>query len=414
MAVLFFSGFESGDLTDFQQKVGTGNVTGTVAVDQTIVNTWGVYSCKMPWPSTGGNNQVFASLPTALSTTATTRFYFYTTAAGTATVAGILIYATNSGGTPSVGAQCVTDGSGGLVLKLWNYQGVPTGGSQVGSSFAINSATWYRIDVATTFSATVGTAEMRVNGAVVATGSGLNTLPNGSFIGGVSLQTFNISGTGGTGNCWFDDVIIRNDLVYSPDGYCIARQFTTTVPNYDSWTKTTGTISTVWDKTPYNTASNANSATSTAQQTGVVDFTTTGGTGTTGFGNGVVGASDTINALKFGAVGLSGVNNDAQDSAVFRTPAGGGGADTTVLVQNGILGGGAGWSSSTCYVYGLFTSAPTTAQIINMELGIKHNATTNTHTVYAAWAMIDWLPAPPVVTSITIGTNYVEDWSVDY
>lgn len=364
--VPFFAGFETGDFSEFSGTVGTTAIDSTITVG-------GSYSARMPW---SGTNNIFFGFPLQL-TTAYLRSTIYTTAAGGA-AEGFLLGFNSAGGTPVVYAHLVTDGLGGVKLRLWNH----ITGTQVGSDFSITPATWYTVEVKLVVSATVGIAELRVNGAVVATGSGLNTANNPVTTANFSSQI--ISGVATSGNVWHDNVQL-NTKQYPGFGYVIARQIAAN-GTYSQWTLSSGTqLAPLLDKTPVTATGNVNTATAGNRFSGVVDFTTGGGTGSTGFGTGVVGSNDTVNAFKIGAFGQT--NSFASD-----------GADSTIFHSGGdiITPIGAGWTTNAApgtYQETYLANVPLTSQVRNLEVGIQKGSGPNLHVIYAIWAMVDYTPS---------------------
>lgn len=283
-----------------------------------------------------------------------------------------------------------------------NYQLQYLGSSafnQKGSNLQITLNTWYCIEVGVTMAA-AGTCTWYVNGAAQTTFSG-DTRPGGGFtaVTTFSFGAFNTSGTTTAPSLWIDDICVRTDQLCGV-GALIARQPNATTPNYNAWTKSTGTtISACWNTTPFSATTNASDSTASAAQTGVADFTITGGTGSTGFGSGVIATGAVINGMKVCGVGkTSNTTTDAGDQWRFRTPAGAGGSDTT---------GAAFLKFTTGDTYReTILNTPTTAQAQDCEYGIVKTATgSRTHTIEDAWVMIDFVP--PAIVGFARGTLHL-------
>lgn len=160
-------------------------------------------------------------------------------------------------------------------------------------------------------------------------------------------------------------------------GRCIARQGTTGTPTDDAWTKNgQATAALCWSETPFNAANNCTSSTSGAAQTmPVAKFSVAGSTPE---GSQVIGAGDTINAVKTAVVfkrATSGspsirrrVNGTVTDAVVT-------GATTDVYRDDGI------WTT-------------TVANLDLLEAGMKKAADANLTTAEDVWVMVDYTPAP--------------------
>jgi len=279
--------------------------------------------------------------------------------------------------------------SGGLALRLFNN----TGSAQIGTDQTIVSGTQYTVEVhLLSGTGATCTAELKINGVTVISVASLTIAANTHFwFLGQNPNGVN-NPANATGNIWYADFATSNSG-FIGEGSVIYRQIASNsvATNHNQWTYSTGTtMSGVVDQTPPATTTNLHSSTSgTASAgnfSGVVDFTTTGGTGSSAtlFGTGVVGASDTINGFKIGAYGLTAsTTSDAADITIFRTPAGAGGADTTKTMA-------AAWILTAMYVDTHATSNPTAAQVRSCEVGLRHAANTIAHTCYSIWAVVHY------------------------
>lgn len=157
--------------------------------------------------------------------------------------------------------------------------------TQIGSDFTISSGTWYRIELKTVISATVGELDMRVDGTSRASGTSLNT-------GTENTNAFNIGlVTNQNGQTVFIDNVTVGTADWHGDSDVLRLDPNATGAAND-WNSTGGTGSNRWDfvdDIPFDTA---NYITNTDTGTAVESFNVEDATGT-------IGASDTINAVKF-------------------------------------------------------------------------------------------------------------------
>src|SRR5579863_3708758 len=120
MSILFFSGLETGDASEWTSS------SGTLTFDQTIVRGGGGYSLKIPWNNT--NHYVNTNFSSTQSS-GYARFGIYTTAAGGASVSWVAGF--YQAGVVIGAIRLVTDGSGLIYLRL--YDNVSS--AQVGSDY---------------------------------------------------------------------------------------------------------------------------------------------------------------------------------------------------------------------------------------------------------------------------------------
>lgn len=383
---IFMAGGETGDTAE------AVTVTGTVAVDTTAGNhsPQGTYSYKCG--SGGGLNSGIKTATGLAAGTIYCRCWFqsnWSVSVGDGETEVIEALGTTNLVIACVGIKVT---SGGMVLQAF-VSGNSSGGSgsggtfaQVGSNVSINASQLYSLQMKVVCSTTVGEVHILLNGTEVCTGTGLNTgvtsvdnvlfgQDNGFLNGGATLSSAFV---------WVDDCIVRTDQ-YPGNGYNIARQPTGN-GNYTGWTPSTGTLASCWNTTPFNATTFISTTTASAAETGPANFTLTGGTGSTGFGTGLVDPFATINGMKIACYGkTSATTSDSADFFRFRTPAGASGADT-----NGAAF--AAWTTSDTFRQTIFTT-PTTSQVRSCEYGIVKGATgTRTHTIEDAWIMVDFVP----------------------
>ena len=194
----------------------------------------------------------------------------------------------------SVNSLCTVtvnySGAGAYTLVVAHFQG---GFTPIGSPFAISLDTDYIIEVKFVSSTTVGVVELKVDGTVRATGSGLNT-------GTATVDRAYSAGlvtSGAPAGINFDNII---DDVWIGDAYTglgrsILRKGKSGTPTYNAWTKQAGgNIDAEWLDLPYSATNNArSSAASQAQSILAADAAA---------GTDPIASSDTINACLIGAI----------------------------------------------------------------------------------------------------------------
>lgn len=134
-------------------------------------------------------------------------------------------------------------------------------------------------------------AEVTLSGSTVSSTNGTGTA-NPHHIG---WQT----GGGGTG--YLSDLILDNASYASSSSKIICRQFVSTTPTYNAWTKSSGsTIDTVWNDTPYSATTYAVANSGNSAQTAIVSpFSST----QTGKGSETIASYDTVDMVKVAIVG---------------------------------------------------------------------------------------------------------------
>jgi hypothetical protein len=240
VAIVFFSGFETGGISEW-----SANAVLVAATDQV---TKGGYSGKA---SPNGTLATVTDKTGLNLATVFYRFNFYCNAIAATNAACAIFDIFNSSGGVIAYLELFYTTAGVLTLGLNNGNGFV----QIGSVAALTASAWHCIEIKVVVSTTVGVLELKIDGVVVVTGSSLNTLSanvDHAQLGPRTLDT----GTYSSGSCWFDDYAVSSSAYIGP-GYCIARQGITGAPTYDAWTKNGAATSALcWSDTPFNASKN--------------------------------------------------------------------------------------------------------------------------------------------------------------
>jgi hypothetical protein len=372
MAVKFFSGFETGDTKEW---VVSSSLSPGVSTD---VVTAGGYSLKLNWDSTG-NRDVFNNGQNIA--TAYFRFWLYSSAAGTAGNSAILRTDRSSDLAQMSSVILVTDGVGGLKLRLRNE----TGAAQVGSDFAISPNVWNLIENKVVPGTGNATLELKVNGAVVATASNLTMGPSsvGRYVLGKPSGI-----TGGTGFIWIDDFLVKDDAYPGP-GYCIARQGVAGTPTYNAWAKNgAATAALCWSETPFATGKNCSNIGLNNVQTMLVGSFNSAGSAQEGLGT--ISSYATINATKTGFVAKATVAGNIS----IRVRAGGADTDTVKAV-----------TTTDGYYEVLNSLTYTNLTDGTLEIGAVDDVAGVTDTVEDMWQQADYTPGTATQTLTATSTS---------
>lgn len=360
MAIKWFSGAESGDLSEFASSSGTI----AAATDQ---KTNGGYSLKVTSPE--ASNFVTSKTGLGLSTIFV-RFNVFTNVVASS---ASLIYSpvdllTAASGTIAYLRFIATSG-GALTLGLVNNVAVAV----IGSEVAITPGVWHSIELKGVISATVGILELKIDGVVTATGSSLNTGTNNVDSVTFGSRTTNAAARA-SGSLWDDDMII-SDSAYVGPGYSIARQGVTGTPTYNAWTKNgAATAALCWSNTPFATGTNCSNTTLNNAQTMLVGSFASAGNAQEG--TGLISTVDTINAGKTAMIAKTSV---AGNMSIRRRVAG---ADTDTVV--------ALTTSDAYYDDGIWTPTVTNLTAGTTEIGAKDTVGVTTDTVEDMWLMVDY------------------------
>lgn len=358
MAVVYFNGFETGDLNQFVTS-GSG-----LAVSTSFVRS-GAYSLKCT-PNAGTEFNVSAGINTPQ---AYLRFGLYIdshSAPGADHGDPVFTWRdlASSALIGYVSLAARTNGTYDLTL-------VNSIGSTSSGTFAISAGSYHLCEFKVVISATVGILELKVDGSVALTLSGQNTgTSNVNQLNVVSLQT------GSTDyDRYLDDLLIRNDA-YPGNGKIIARQGKAGAPNADAWTKTAGqTAAQVWSETPFSAANEAHSTSASQAQTMLV--------ADVGTGTDAIGASDTINACSTVAI-MKEIGSGTTRTYSIRRRVSASNTDTAKTLT----------ASDACYNDGIWTATRTALQ--SAEIGGVRGTGTGKHVqIEDCWLMVDYTPFVP-------------------
>lgn len=361
--VRYICGFETGDFSE----VSSG--TAGAAVQISVVRT-GAYAFQAGTAAT-----LLQAASTLAATQSVIRFYLQVPSLpGAATVFMI----ERTGGT--VRARVRFNASNNL--EVIDGGAGPLGLATTAGTATFNVNQWYRIEFAIDLAAG-GVVKVWVDG-VLDINTTHTTDATASPTGNYSIQS-----PASPNQYFFDDIRIDTGGV-SPigAGQCIARQGKAGTPTYDTWTKTgAATAALCWSDTPFNATKNCNSAVSAAKQTMLVEkFSIT----QTGHGSQVVGASDTVNAVKTAMI-VKTVSGDATGQILRRVN----GTDT-----------GAVFTDTAADVYhddGIWTT--TAANLDLLEAGLIHGNNTRVTTVEDVWVIVDYTPAGGSVSGTVAETG---------
>lgn len=285
-------------------------------------------------------------------------------------LAVIQIFAPALSGIAAVRLVAGASSSGTLNLRLINN----ITASQVGSDFAISPSTVNLIEVKLVISATVGVLELKVNGVVAATGSGLNT-------GATNVDEVRLNGaaiTNGSGLTQLDHFILRDDAYPGP-GYSIARQGVAGTPTYDAWTKNgAATAALCWSETPFSATKNcSNIGLGNAQTMLVGSFNSAGSAPE---GSGLISSIDTINAGKTAMIAKSTVSGNLS----IRRRVAGSDTDTVKAIT----------TADAYYDDGIWTPTFTNLTAGTTEIGAVDTVAAVTDTVEDMWLIVDYTQGP--------------------
>jgi hypothetical protein len=364
MAVLFFSGFETGSIAEWTDNA-------VIAAVSTTGPRTGTYCLNRATDASTG----YLGRASLNKTTIYVRAYVYFggttyTSGGTST---FLATYTNLNAL-LLNVRLISTSTSTLVLRLYNNA------TQIGSDVAVSADTWYRLEVRYTTGSGTGIMELKLDGSSVASASNL-TLASaldkvrfGTVVGSLVGVTLRV-----------DDVLF-DDAAYPGAGQCIAKQGRSGVPNANDFTKSNAsTIDTVWSDTPFSAATNAFSPGTAATEAQTMLIATTG-----------IASGDTINACKFSSVAVR--SGGTTRTFQMRRRVNASNTDTTKTLT----------TSDAYYEDGIWST--TTALIDSVEIGwVKSGGTGGmTLTVEDCWLMVDYNPAPLVFDG-TLILGWIQD-----
>ena len=364
MACVFLSGFETGDTSEWAATSGTTSVVTTDVI-------------------TGGRSGKVTSAGSASSFRSTTGFNLatayarcrmlihVTTNPASDQTQRILLAFLNSSVAVIASARLKVTTAGALFIHAANQVG--GGGST--ADYAVPADQELLLELRVTVSATVGVLELKIDGEVKETLTGLNTATNN-----VNALWCQVLVGSGSVDVYYDDVYV-DDAGYPGAGRCLARQGAAGAPTYDAWTKTgLSTAALCWSETPFSATNNCNSGgTAAAAQTMLVSpFSAT----EAGKGTETIAAGDTINACRQLVVAKVSNTSSAPTFNIRRRV---NGADTDVaatLTTGDVLYRGA-----------FFTTTPTLLETAEIGAARGTSGSSRTVTVEDTWLMVDYTPA---------------------
>lgn len=382
MARIWSSGFELNSITadvEWSSVVGSNPTiqtstvrSGTYALE---VNAVGTIMCiQQIYAATAGAGPYFV------------RTYLYITSYPSANGAGIIQIGNST--TTQASIQMQTDGS----LSLW-AQNVKVGSN----SSVLSLNTWYRIEFKATAGSGTGVIEGKIDGTNFAS-STTTTIGNSDrltvgMIGSVTSHTF------------FDDIAINDSSGTSQTSYPGAGSIVHLHPNGTGDSETAGIAKTgdtpAWkciDEVTPDDATTFISVAATSDTLDVaIDNSSTAG----------IGASDTITLV---AVGTRGAATTAANCSVnLRLRSASGGATQT---SGNIVRSTTGYTThieAAPHIYKLTSyTDPTTGSawtptgtnsIDNAQIGFSSADATPDPIITTMWALIEYVPAPPVIST---------------
>lgn len=375
MARVLMAGFETGDFKEIASA-------GTESTIESTIVTKGGYSCKFTTRSP-------TSSLTPINTLNAARYRIKTS-----------IYLPSGAPASNTGYQIFNPWSASSTV-CDNYLEHQTDGTLWWAFSDINAAStytqitgwtfdqWHTVELDIQIGAGTGSASLYIDGTLLATLSSKQ-------LGAANItQIFMGWCYGTTGRNYYYDDIEVDDAALCGLSYVIARQLEAGTPTYNTWTKVGGTnINDVWNDTPVNATTNANSGntTSARAQTGLVSgFDST----QTGHGTGIIGANDNIAGIKVGLVAKTSATSSGGSSGNIRRRFNGADTDTAITLTTG----------DVYYQTPIFTD--TFANLNASEIGFNKPSTASarTQTVEDVWIIVSYIPIPTTqkIISITSG-----------
>ena len=350
MAIVAFTGFETGDFSEW------ASTNASPTVQTTIIKT-GSYALK------SATTAQWVRDLTGMTAQSTwyTRFYFQVTTLPAAATTFMQI-----GNIANSAYYLSLNTDGTIQVSYWVSSIETVLGS---STTALATGTWYLIETKYVIAAVTGICELKINGNIEVTGSNLIT-------GTTAQSRVNLGNSSAGSNIdkYYDD-FAADTAAYIGAGQCIARQGKAGTPNYGGWTKNGGTIDVVWSETPFGATNNAVSP-------GTGDpLTQSMLTAAFSSGTNPIGTNDTINACKTSVI--------AQKS---------GGAGRTHQILRRLNGVDTLTTISTGNSDGYFEDTFFTDTLTNLdaaEIGGKKSggAGASSMTIEDCWLMVDYTPA---------------------
>lgn len=379
MAATFqwFTGVETGGLTEFTRTPVGSNGGGGLPTAQTGTVRTGTYAVKNPW---GARCAVQVG---GLASTLFVRGYFKASAFPTNDIT-ILGFGT-SAAFPRINIFLNTDGTIG-----WFNGSLPSAPTLSGSG-VISTSAWNLIELKFVRDAAVGGVEVYLNGVlqfstfVTSTTTGTSATSMVFYFGNdLNQGGSNISGV----DVYWDDMAVATGA-YIGAGGSIAVQGKAGAPTYDAWTKNGDTTAALcWSETPFATGKNCSDTAPNDRQTMLVNDTVL---------NSLIGAGDSINAAYVGSIAKAVTSGSAKTTRRI-----GGvdtdGADRPVTTTDTFF-------PNTLNLDSLNIFTDTRANLGAAEIGFVRGATGsgNAVTIEDVWLLVDFAPNPN--TSITPGAG---------
>ena len=391
MARLWSSGFELQSVTagiEFDNVT----VTGTISIDTTIKHGG---SASLKCVTSGSPGTTAFVDHTYGNTTQNVQYHRFFLYIDTALDATDTIYRIRNGSTNELSVKMNSTGSLSLVDEA--NGSTPT---TIGTSSALSTATWHRIEVSLNYS--TGATTLRINGT---------DATSGTFTLGVAAPDRAQMGhiTTSAGTMYFDDWAINDnsgssETSYPGDGYILHLKPNAAGDN-NAWELGTGAAGTtsnylaVNETTPDDATSTSTYLIRSVSGQPIDDYNIESATGKG------IGASDTI---KFVAVGARiGSNSGTQNAAreiTFRLKSASGGTVTEVADNRCDTNGFSTFSDVTPRIYRLISyTDPTTGSawtatgtnsLENAQIGAKPDTNTNTHVrLGTIWALVEYVPS---------------------
>lgn len=356
-AIQWFMGIETGDLSE---GLAAGGTPGNATANSSIVKT-GAYSMN-----TGGDSGRYTTT-TGSPTTIFARMDFRWDNEGVGNQR--IVVPGNGDGSQRI-EICLRTSDKIVIFTLTdNCASAIAAGTTV-----LATGTFYLIEVKAVVSATVGGAEVKVNGNTEFSSFGTNT----SAIVNFATVAFGSTRAAVTASFYYDNMMVC-DTSYCPHGGTVARQGLSGTPTYNAWTKagtcSGGNISTCWSATPFSTAASATSAVAADAQTMLVSpFNAT----QTGHGTETIKVHDTINACKTAGIIKSGTSSAPLS---LRRRINGADTDTAKTLT----------TSDAYYDDGIWTTSADYLSNASPEIGVLHGSGSATDTVEDMWLICDYL-----------------------
>jgi hypothetical protein len=349
MALAFICGFETGDLSEIQ-------TLGALSSIQASTVRSGAYSLKAATAS----NVLITGLA---ATQSVIRSYVSFTAAPPNPGDEQNFIAENTGAVTRLLVRFGND----LKLNVTDF-GATLGLTPLSGATVLSLGIYYRIEVAFDLAAG-GAVQVWLNGNLE-----INTT-HSTNVSATPTDNWRLVGMASPSEYFHDDVRIDTGTLTPPGaGQNIARQGVAGTPTYDAWAKVgAATAALCWSDTPFSTATSCTSSTSAAAQTmNVAPFSSS----QAGHGSQTVGATDTVNATKFGLV----YKRASGSSPLLRRRVNAVNTDSAITA-----------SAIDKFVFDSMT-AVVPSLLDTMEIGMLKGADAVLTTVEDCWVFVDYTP----------------------